>query len=175
MSIIQVKDLSFAYNKNEKQVLNDVSLTLEEGEVMTILGPNGAGKSTTIKMMSGILTPTKGRVLIDGRDIRTIPHNELRKKFGVVFQNDFLAEGTIADNIRFFRDLDDAALERAAEDAQAGFIAQKEGGIARHQHGHAKDQSQPGTARRTANDGPQHNGNQYGTDRKGPESDKASC
>ena len=55
--------------------------------------------------------------------------DELHRRFGVVFQNDFVTEGTIADNIRFFRDLDDAALERAAKDAQADFIDQKEGGM----------------------------------------------
>ena len=54
---------------------------------------------------------------------------KLRQKFGVVFQNDFVTEGTIADNIRFFRELDDAAFDRAAKDAQADFIAQKEGGM----------------------------------------------
>ena len=72
--------------------------------------------------------PDQGQVLIDGRDVRTIPPEELRPKFGVVFQNDFVAEGTIADNIRFFRPLADEALTRAAEDAQAlEFIQNKSG------------------------------------------------
>ena len=53
----------------------------------------------------------------------------LRSKFGVVFQNDFIMEGTIADNIRFFRDLDDARIAAAAEHAQADFIWEKEGGM----------------------------------------------
>ena len=68
-------------------------------------------------------------MLIDGRDVRTIPYDELRKKFGIVFQNDFVAEGTIGENIRFFRDVSDEAVARAAEDAQAEFIAHKEGGM----------------------------------------------
>ena len=53
----------------------------------------------------------------------------LRRKFGVVFQNDFVTEGTIAHNIRFFRDVDDEAVQKAAQDAQADFIAHKEGGM----------------------------------------------
>jgi ATP-binding cassette subfamily B protein len=68
-----------------------------------------------------------GSVRIGGRDIRTIPNEELRKMIGVVFQNDFITEGTIAHNIRFFRDLED--ISAAAEHAQAGFIQEKEGGM----------------------------------------------
>jgi ATP-binding cassette subfamily B protein len=71
--------------------------------------------------------PDPGTVLIDGQDIRTIDPKILRAKFGSVFQNDFITEGTIADNIRFFRDLDNDALTRAAEDAQASFIQEKDG------------------------------------------------
>jgi ATP-binding cassette subfamily B protein len=71
--------------------------------------------------------PDSGTVLIDGQDIRTIPPEVLKAKFGVVFQNDFVTEGTIADNIRFLRDLPEDALFRAAADAQAEFIEQKEG------------------------------------------------
>ena len=68
-------------------------------------------------------------MLLDGRDIRTIDPEELRAKFGVVFQNDFIAAGDIGGNIRFFRSLQDEALDRAAEHAQAGFIKEKEGGM----------------------------------------------
>ena len=60
-------------------------------------------------------------------DIRSIPHAALRRKFGVVFQNDFMAEGTIGDNIRFFRPLSQQAVSKAADDAQAEFIAHKDG------------------------------------------------
>jgi len=71
----------------------------------------------------------KGQILIDGQDIRTIPSEVLRKKFGAVFQNDFVMEGTIADNLRLFRDISGERLAEAARDAQADFIARKEGGM----------------------------------------------
>ena len=66
---------------------------------------------------------------IDGQDIRTIPYEELRKKFGIVFQNDFVAEGSISGNIAFFRDIPRERQELAAQHAQATFIAQRAGGM----------------------------------------------
>ena len=65
--------------------------------------------------------------LIGGQDVRSMEPQALRDRFGVVFQNDFVAEGTVADNIRFFRDIPEEELLRAAEDAQAGFIWEKGG------------------------------------------------
>jgi ATP-binding cassette subfamily B protein len=77
-----------------------------------------------------IYDPDEGQILIDGQDIRTMEPEKLREKFGTVFQNDFVTEGTIAHNIRFFRDLTEEDLQRAAKDAQAAaFIAEKEGGM----------------------------------------------
>ena len=64
--------------------VNDLSFHIDDGEMVGFIGPNGAGKSTTIKMMSGILTPTKGRVLIDGRDISK-HRKEVVRNIGVVF------------------------------------------------------------------------------------------
>ena len=64
--------------------VRDLSFHIEEGEIVGFIGPNGAGKSTTIKMMSGILTPTKGSVLIDGRDISKY-RKEVVRNIGVVF------------------------------------------------------------------------------------------
>ena len=87
MSIIQVKDLSFAYNKNEKQVLNNVSLTLEEGEVMTILGPNGAGKSTLLNCIATLLEPDVGTVSLCGKDTKDLKPKEVAKIISYVPQN----------------------------------------------------------------------------------------
>ena len=64
--------------------VNDLSFHIDDGEMVGFIGPNGAGKSTTIKMMSGILTPTKGSVLIDGRDISKY-RKEVVRNIGVVF------------------------------------------------------------------------------------------
>ena len=64
--------------------VRDLSFHIDEGEIVGFIGPNGAGKSTTIKMMSGILTPTQGRVLIDGADI-TKHRKEVVRNIGVVF------------------------------------------------------------------------------------------
>ena len=87
MSIIQVKDLSFAYDKNAKQVLNHVSLTLEEGEVMTILGPNGAGKSTLLSCIATLLTPDEGTVELCGQDAKSLKPKDVAKIISYVPQN----------------------------------------------------------------------------------------
>lgn len=125
---IEFKDVTFSYTGVGTN-LEDLSFTLEHGQTLGILGATGSGKSTLLNLLLRLYDPDKGQVLIDGRDVRTIPYDELRQKFGVVFQNDFVAEGTIGENIRFFREVPDEAVARAAEDAQAEFIAHKEGGM----------------------------------------------
>lgn len=125
---IEFRDVSFSYTGIGKNI-DSLSFTLEHGQTLGILGPTGSGKTTILNLLLRMYDPDSGTVLIDGQDIRTIPYDTLRQKFGVVFQNDFLAEGTIGDNIRFFRDLSEGSIIRAAEDAQAEFIAEKEGGM----------------------------------------------
>ena len=125
---IAFKDVTFSYTGVGTN-LENLNFTLEHGQTLGILGATGSGKSTLLNLLLRLYDPDKGQVLIDGRDVRTIPYDELRSKFGIVFQNDFVAEGTIGENIRFFRDISDEAVARAAEDAQAEFIAHKEGGM----------------------------------------------
>ena len=125
---IEFRNVSFSYTGIGKNI-DDLSFRLEHGQTLGILGPTGSGKSTILNLLLRLYDPDSGTVLIDGQDVRSIPYEILRQKFGTVFQNDFIAEGSIADNIRFFRDLDNAALEAAAADAQAGFIYEKEGGM----------------------------------------------
>ena len=108
--------------------LENLSFRLGHGQTLGILGPTGCGKSTILKLLLRMYDVDSGRILIDGQDIRTIDPEVLRKKFGVVFQNDFITEGTISHNIRFFRPLTEEALEAAARDAQAlPFITEREG------------------------------------------------
>ena len=109
--------------------LERLSFRLEHGQTLGILGSTGSGKSTILNLLLRLYDADSGQIFIDGQDIRSIPQETLRSKFGVVFQNGFITEGTIADNLRFFRELDDAAISRAAEDAQAEFIQGREGGM----------------------------------------------
>lgn len=125
---IEFRDVSFSYN-GVAHNLEHLSFRLEHGQTLGILGPTGSGKTTILNLLLRFYDPDQGSILIDGQDLRSIPYEELRRKFGVVFQNDFIIEGTIADNIRFFRDLHDNALEQAAADAQAEFIREKPGGM----------------------------------------------
>ena len=123
---IEFRNVSFSYTGVGKNIEN-LSFKLEHGQTLGILGPTGSGKSTIINLLLRIYDADEGQVLIDGQDIRTIEYDVLRQKFGAVFQNDFVMEGTIADNLRFFRDVSDERLQVAAQDAQAEFIDTKEG------------------------------------------------
>lgn len=123
---IEFRDVSFSYTGIGKNI-DSLSFRLEHGQTLGILGPTGSGKSTILNLLMRMYDPDTGTIYIDGVDIRSIPHAALRCKFGVVFQNDFMAEGTIGDNIRFFRPLSQQAVSKAADDAQAEFIAHKDG------------------------------------------------
>ena len=125
---IQFREVSFSYTGVDKNI-DDLSFSLQHGQTLGILGGTGSGKSTVLNLLLRLYDVDEGQILIDGQDIRTIPAETLRQKFGVVFQNDFVVGGTIAGNIRFFRDVDDEAVEKAASCAQADFIAEKEGGM----------------------------------------------
>ena len=125
---IEFKNVSFSYTGVGNNIEN-MSFRLEHGQTLGILGPTGSGKSTILNLLLRLYDADSGEVLIDGQDIRTIPYEQLRQKFGIVFQNDFITEGTIGHNIRFFRDIDDASTHKAAQAAQASFIEEKEGGM----------------------------------------------
>lgn len=126
---IEFQNVSFSYTGRGDNI-SHLSFRLEHGQTLGILGSTGSGKSTILNLLMRLYDTDAGKILIDGVDIRAIPPETLRKKFGVVFQNDFVAEGTIGQNIQFFRDIPEEGQRKAAQDAQAsGFIAEKEAGL----------------------------------------------
>lgn len=110
--------VSFSYNGVEAN-LEDLSFSLGRGETLGIIGATGSGKSTLVSLLVRFYDPDSGSIRIGGRDLRSIPTDELRAKFGVVFQNDFIVGTDIRENVDFYRGLDDDSLNIAAKDAQA--------------------------------------------------------
>lgn len=105
-NILQVKHLIETYkDKNQKfQALDDVSFTIDQGEILALLGPNGAGKTTTVSIIGGYLLPTSGQVILNGRDITTA---RKRPSIGVSFGGElgFYRNATAKQNLQFFADL----------------------------------------------------------------------
>lgn len=123
---LRFQDVSFSYNGIVNN-LSHIGFSLSKGQTMGILGATGSGKSTLIQLLLRFYDPDHGTIFLKGRDLRSIPPEELRTHFGVVFQSDFLLEGTVADNIRYFRDLPASALSQAAHHAQAGALWEADG------------------------------------------------
>ncbi len=85
--IIEAEKLNFSYTKNGRQILSDVSLSLEEGQVISILGPNGAGKSTLLNLLANLLTPDSGTIRLCGKDIAGMKPKEVASILSYVPQN----------------------------------------------------------------------------------------
>ena len=120
------ENVSFTYNKGEEDDLKDISFEVKQGETLGILGGTGAGKSTIVSLLLRFYDVKQGRILINGRDIKSIPLQELRSKFGVVFQNDMIFEDTILENVNLGRDLSEEEIEEALLYARAKeFVDQK--------------------------------------------------
>lgn len=127
---IAFEHVSFSYNKN-RNALTDIHFSLARGETLGIIGATGSGKSTLAALLMRLYDPDQGVIRINGINVASLPPEELHTRFGVVFQNDFLMEDTIAGNISFGRGLSEEDIAAAAAYAQAeSFIEELEDGYA---------------------------------------------
>ncbi len=99
---VEFEHIHFAYDPSE-DVLNDVTFTSEPGTVTALVGRSGSGKSTLVNLIPRFYDPTRGRILLDGKDLRDLQLTSLRKQIGMVMQESFLFAGTLRDNIKYGR------------------------------------------------------------------------
>ena len=96
---IEVKHLSFSYEKNDTNVLDDVSFKIDKGKYIGIVGESGCGKTTLLNLLLGFEHPDKGKIFYSNHDLDELDMLELRQQFGVVLQDGDLIAGSIFDNI----------------------------------------------------------------------------
>lgn len=128
---VEFSHMSFSYKGAKEEALTDINFTAMRGETIGIIGGTGSGKSTVVNLIPRFYDATKGRVLIDGTDVREYGLRELRETIGVVPQRTVLFRGTIRDNMRWGkRDATDEEIYRALDIAQArDVVDSKEGGL----------------------------------------------
>ncbi|WP_438303782.1 ABC transporter ATP-binding protein [Streptomyces sp. HUAS TT11] len=121
--------VDFAYGDDE-EALTGIDLTIPAGQTVAFVGETGAGKSTLVKLVARFYDPTRGRVLVDGTDVRSLELSSYRHRLGVVPQEAYLFEGTVRDAVAYGRpDATDAEVEAAARAVGAHeMIATLEGG-----------------------------------------------
>lgn len=118
--------VTFSYYKGQMPSVKDLSFTVRKGETLGIIGEIGSGKSTVLNLLMRMYDTDQGRILVDGRDVRTYSPKELKEKFGVVFQNDMIFEDTIAENVALGRSLTQEQIQEALRYAQASeFVSQR--------------------------------------------------
>ena len=111
---IELDGVTFSYD-GENPALSDLDLHVPPGQTVALVGATGAGKSTLAKLVARFYDPDRGRVLVDGHDLRSVTEHSLRSQLGIVPQEGFLFSGTIRDNIAFgSADADDEIVQAAA-------------------------------------------------------------
>src|SRR5262249_21525011 len=122
---IEFRNVSFEYEK-DVPVLNDVSFASKPGTVTALVGPSGAGKSTMIGLVAAFYRPTSGQVLADGKDLAKVRLSDYRAQIGVVFQDNFLFDGSAFENIAYSRpDASRAAVLKAGAIARCDEFVEK--------------------------------------------------
>lgn len=112
--------VTFTYPKDDEATLKEVSFNIEAGQMIGVVGATGSGKSTLAQLIPRLFDPQEGRIMIGGRDLKTLSRDTLRQTVSIVLQKAILFSGTIADNLRQGQaGADVAAMERAAGIAQA--------------------------------------------------------
>ncbi len=134
---IEFRNVWFSYRNvqepaDEDWVLRDVSFRVEPGQTFAIVGHTGAGKTTLISLLLRFYDIQRGQILLDGKDIRAINLQDLRRQFGIVLQDPFLFTGTIETNVRLgTQNIENATVERAIEEVGLGeFIRSLDNGTA---------------------------------------------
>ena len=122
---VKFEDVHFSYDEGVP-VLSGVSLEATAGTTTALVGSSGSGKSTLVSLIMGFIKPDEGRVIVDGSDLGQLKMRDYRTNLGVVFQENFLFDGTVADNIRFARpDATSEEVERVSRLANAHQFVQK--------------------------------------------------
>ncbi|MFD1171081.1 ABC transporter ATP-binding protein [Oceanobacillus picturae] len=123
-TFITLEDVSFSYEPSQSTI-KQINLEINNGETVAIIGSNGAGKSTLSLLLLGLLAPTNGRILIDGKDIHQVTEQEKFELFGTVLQENWLFSRSIRENIAYGSNTDtvtDEEIIAAAELAQADYF-----------------------------------------------------
>lgn len=107
MSVLQLKDISYHYDKSKSNVLNKLNLEFEEGKIYAIVGKSGAGKTTLLSVLSSLAAPTDGTILLNGEDIAKIDRYKFRSRYvGVIFQSfNLLTHLTALENVLLSMDI----------------------------------------------------------------------
>ena len=98
---IDFKNVSFSYPNGSGKALDDFTLTIPRGKIVAIVGPNGAGKSTLLKLLCRFYDPDRGSIEIDGRDLRDLATEDLRRLITVLFQQPFHHNATVRENVLY--------------------------------------------------------------------------
>jgi len=98
---IEFRNVSFRYDENHPYILKDINLKIPQGSTVAIMGYTGIGKTTFINLIPRLYDVTGGEILIDGKDIRTIPLNVLRREIGIVQQESFMFSDSVTNNISY--------------------------------------------------------------------------
>lgn len=115
---VEAVNLGFSYSELDNPVFSGVNLVIQPGESVAIVGPSGSGKTTLLKCLMGLIEPTEGEILVDGKPARNVPG--YRSKIGSVMQDDQLLSGDISDNISCFSNKVD--MEKVVRCAQLACI-----------------------------------------------------
>lgn len=121
---IEFKNVSFSYD-GKRQILDDISFKVNQGETIAFVGSTGSGKSSIINVFMRFYEFQSGQVLLDGVDIRKYSKEALRKHIGLVLQEPFLYHGTIKSNIKMYQDISDETVQSAAKFVDADQFIQK--------------------------------------------------
>lgn len=123
---IRFSGVSFHYPGSEQLVLKEINLVIEPGAMVALVGPSGGGKTTLCNLVARFYDPTAGIVSLDGRDLRDLPLDQFRSLLGIVEQDVFLFDGTIAENIAYGRkNATEEQVEAAARAANADEFIRK--------------------------------------------------
>lgn len=119
-ALMEFKNVHFSYD-DSKEILHNINLRFEKGKTYALIGPTGGGKTTTASLISRLYDPTKGTVLLKGKDIRSFSAEERTQKIGFILQEPFLFTGTVKENILYgnsqYAAVTDAELEKIIEEA----------------------------------------------------------
>jgi len=113
---IELKNLTYTFPSSTSPIINNLSLKIPAGQKVAIVGRMGSGKSTLSRLISGLIEPTEGAVMIDGVDLRQIDKSDVRRNIGVMLQDTWLFSGTVKENLQMgYYEYDDAHILNIAK------------------------------------------------------------